>query len=107
MTSEDTKLATTDLVEALRPLEARSRAMFGGYCVYVDEKVVALVVGGSVYVKRSARDDLFDGWAVPDHAYPGAKESWRLPPDSVEREPDRVRDAFKAVGDVLPRRRKR
>lgn len=107
MNSEDTKLVAADLLEALRPLEARSRAMFGGYCVYVDEKVVALVVDGTVFVKRSARDDLFDGWAVSDRAYPGAKESWRLPPDSIEIEPDRVRDAFKAVGDALPHRRKR
>lgn len=96
--------AMEDLVEALHPLEAGVRPMFGGYCLYVDEKVVGLINDGRVFIKRSLRDDLLDGFAELFPAYPGAKDTWRLPIDALECQPDRVRDIVEQVAAVLPRR---
>jgi TfoX/Sxy family transcriptional regulator of competence genes len=104
---EETRRAADDLVEALAPLDARAKAMFGGYCFYVDDKVVGLVCDGRVFVKRSARDDLLEGSADLAPAYPGAKDSWRLPVSYVETDPDGVRDIVEQVAAALPVRRKR
>lgn len=104
---EATRAAAEDLIEALRPLDARARAMFGGYCFYVDDKVVGLVCDGRVFVKTSARDDLLRDWAQLAPAYPGAKDSWRLPAAAVLDSPERVRDAVAQVAAVLPARKSR
>jgi TfoX/Sxy family transcriptional regulator of competence genes len=104
---EDTKRAAEDLVEALQPLDARAKAMFGGYCFYVDDKVAGLVCDGRVFVKKSSRDDLLEELAESAPAYPGAKDSWRLPVGLVEKDPDRVRDIVEQVAAVLPAPRKR
>lgn len=67
---QPTRAATEELIEALQPLAARARAMFGGYCFYVDDKVVGLVCDGRVFVKTSPRDELLRGWADLAPAYP-------------------------------------
>lgn len=102
-----TRALADDLVEALRPLEARARPMFGGYCFYVDEKVVGLVCDGRVFVKRSGRDDLLRDFAELAPAYPGARDSWRLPAASVRDEPERIHDIIEQVAAVLPSRKRR
>lgn len=102
---ELTRGAAADLIEALLPLDARSRAMFGGYCYYVDDVVVGLVCDGRVFVKRSPSDELLRGWADLAPAYPGAKDSWRLPVTAVRDDPDRVREVIEQVAASLPRRR--
>ncbi len=105
MTLDDpTRGIAADLIEALRPLDARAKAMFGGYCVYVDDKVVGLVCDGHVFVKTSARDELLRGWAQLAPAYPGAKHSWRLPGGAVRDAPDRVRAVVEQVAAALPPR---
>ncbi len=101
-----TRAAADDLIEALQPLDARAKAMFGGYCFYVDDKVVGLVCDGHVFVKRSARDDLLEGWARLAPAYPGAKDSWQLPAGALGAAPDRVRAIVKEVAAVLPARKR-
>lgn len=107
MTRDDhTARTASDLIEALHPLDARSRAMFGGYCFYVSEKVAGLVCDGSVFVKRSSADHLLADWATLAPAYPGAKPSWRLPADALRDQPDRVREIIAQVADALPARRK-
>ncbi len=102
-----TRDAAIDLVEALRPLDALARAMFGGYCVYVNGKVVALVCDGRVFVKTSPRDDLLRGWAELAPAYPGARDSWQLPAAAVRDSPERVREVVKKVAIALPTPRPR
>lgn len=104
---EATRAAAEELIEALHPLMARARAMFGGYCFYVDGKVVGLVCDGRVFVKTSARDELLTGWADLAPAYPGAKDSWRLPVSALRETPDRVRDVIHQVSLALPARRRR
>ena len=63
MLDDATKQAGDDLLEVLQPLDARVRAMFGGLTFYVDDKVAGVVCDGRVFVKRSGRDELFDGFA--------------------------------------------
>jgi len=103
---DSTREAAGDLLEALQPLDARTRAMFGGYCFYVDDKVVGLVCDGHVFVKTSPRDELLQGWARLAPAYPGAKDSWRLPSDAVRCSPDRVRAVVAEVAATLTHRRR-
>ena len=104
---EATRAAAEELIEALHPLTARARAMFGGYCFYVDGKVIGLVCDGRVFVKTSARDELLRGWADLAPAYPGAKDSWRLPVSALRDAPDRVREVIDQVSLALPARRRR
>jgi TfoX/Sxy family transcriptional regulator of competence genes len=60
---------------------ATARKMFGEYCVYLDEKPVALVCDDTLYVKPTAAGRAL----VPDAAelppYPGAKPHLALPPE--------------------------
>jgi hypothetical protein len=80
--------------------------MFGGYCVYIDEKVVGLVCDGRIFVKITPAM-LLDGWADQAPAYPGAKDSWRLPGDALVADPDRVVEAFRVTAAALPAKRPR
>ena len=75
--------------------------------VPVMQKVAGLVCDGRIFVKRSARDELFEGVAELAPAYPGAKDSWRLPPDVLRQQPDQVRDIVEQVAAVLPVRKGR
>jgi DNA transformation protein len=97
-----TRQAAEDLVDALLPLEARVRPMFGGYCVYIDGKVVGLVCDGRIFVKPSNEDALLNGYADPASAYSGAKPSWRLPLDSLRDNPEHVIEIFRATARALP-----
>lgn len=106
MSDETTRQVVEDFVEALAPLDVRMRAMFGGYCVYVNEKVVALGCDGAIFVKRSERDDLLKNWARLGHAYPGARPSWQLPENALRDEPERVRDTIEQVSAALHTRTK-
>ena len=102
-----TRRVAEDLTECLAPLNATTRAMFGGYCVYVDDKEAGLVCDGRVFVKPSSADEILSGFADPAPAYPGAKDSWRLPASAHVDEPDRVVAIFRATADALPARRAR
>ncbi|MEO7124558.1 MAG: TfoX/Sxy family protein [Nakamurella sp.] len=107
MLDKATQSVVDELVEALLPLDVRARAMFGGYCFYVNEKVAGLVCDGRIFVKRSLRDDLLQELAELAPAYPGAKDSWRLPEDALRRDPDRIRQIIGDVAATLPQRRTR
>ena len=104
---EQTRRMADELVSYLAPLEGTAKAMFGGYCVYIDEKVVGLVCDGRVFVKPTLATASLDGWADMAPAYPGAKDSWRLPGDALVVDPDRVVDAFRVTAAALPAKRPR
>src|SRR5215211_3851572 len=80
---EQTRQTADELVSYLAPLEGTAKAMFGGYCVYIDEKVAGLVCDGRIFVKQTPATKSLDGWADQAPAYPGAKDSWRLPSDAL------------------------
>jgi TfoX/Sxy family transcriptional regulator of competence genes len=104
---ERTRQTAGDLVSHLAPIEATAKAMFGGYCVYVDGKVVGLVCDGRIFVKPTPETESLDTWADRAPAYPGAKDSWRLPNDALVSDPDRVVEAFRVTAAALPAPRPR
>lgn len=103
----DSKRLAQALLGWLEPLGGSTRAMFGGYCVYLDGKPVGLVNDGSIFVKRSSAEAQLAGLAELGPAYPGAKDSWRLAPTALEAEPLRVVAAIHATAAVLPERPRR
>lgn len=50
-----------------------AKKMFGGYCVYCDGKVVALVCDDELFVKITAAGKEFIGECPEKSPYPGAK----------------------------------
>jgi TfoX/Sxy family transcriptional regulator of competence genes len=104
---ERTLQIAKELEAYLAPLEGTAKAMFGGYCVSIDEKVVGLVNDGRIFVKITPATDSLDGWADQAPAYPGANVSWRLPADSLISDPDRVVEAFQVTAGALPPKRPR
>ncbi|MBN1824543.1 MAG: TfoX/Sxy family protein [Endomicrobiales bacterium] len=73
-----TKQSTIDyLIDQLAPLRnARARKMFGEYALYCADKVVALVCGDNLFVKKTdAGAGLIEGKYELAPAYPGAKLS--------------------------------
>lgn len=77
MLSSDPLVAA--LLERLRTAQpVRSRAMFGGHTIYCNEKVVALVCYGAVFVKPTEAGRAFIGDPVEAPAYEGAKNSFLI-----------------------------
>ena len=70
---EQTRQKADELAAYLAPFEGTVKAMFGGYCVYLDEKVVGLVNDGRLFVKITPATASLEGWADQSPAYPGAK----------------------------------
>lgn len=106
MLDDKTRQVAADLSDALSPLDPTIRAMFGGYCYYLNGKVVGLISDGRVFVKRSSVDDLIAEVAELAPAYPGAKDTWKLAPGMELSDPDRLRDLLDRVADALPARRR-
>lgn len=106
MLDDQTRQVAADVGEALLPLDPIVKAMFGGYCYYVDGKVVGMICDGRVFVKRSSADDLVAAVAELAPAYPGAKDSWKLASGIERSDPDRLRRLIAQVAEVLPARRK-
>lgn len=99
---DSTRHAADELVRHLAPLEGTVRAMFGGYCIYIDGKVTGLVSDGRIFVKPTPATISLDGWADLAPAYPGANASWRLPADALGSDPDRVVEIFRDTAAALP-----
>lgn len=93
-----------ELLEALEPLDARARAMFGAWMVYINDKPLGIVGDGGIYIKRSGADGRFDGIARLAPPYPGAKDHWLLDPGLLRERPDNTRDLLAAVAAALPPR---
>lgn len=96
------KALVEELLEALEPVDARTRAMFGAWMVYVDHKPLGMVGDGGIYIKRSGADGRFDGIARLAPPYAGAKDHWLLDSALLRERPDDVRDLLAAVAAALP-----
>ena len=80
-----TEKATVDFIlDQLAPLPVRARAMFGEYCLYCDEKVVALICDDTLFVKPTAISDQFFTDADLAPPYPGAKNYYAVPGDHLD-----------------------
>ncbi|MGK0204652.1 MAG: TfoX/Sxy family transcriptional regulator of competence genes [Planctomycetota bacterium] len=86
----------------LAPLDVRARAMFGGWCIYCDDKVVALVDDEQLFLKLTAASTAWQSKLESAPPYPGAKlclvVSGRLLGDR-----SRWRDLVQATADALPK----
>ena len=56
----------------------RFRKMFGEYCLYCDEKVVALICDNKLFVKPTNAGQDFIGEVTEGFAYHGAKPSFLI-----------------------------
>lgn len=61
--------------------DIRSRQMFGGQTIYCDNKIVALVCDGQLFVKPTNSGREFIGTVEEVPAYPGAKPRFLVKED--------------------------
>jgi TfoX/Sxy family transcriptional regulator of competence genes len=78
----------------------RFRKMFGEYCLYCDEKVVALICDNKLFVKPTNAGREFIGNVTEGFAYPGAKPSFLIE-DRVE-DSDWLTELIKITANALP-----
>jgi DNA transformation protein and related proteins len=78
-------------LELLAPLgRVRSRRMFGGHGLYVDDLFIAIIAGESLYLKTDdATRPCFESAASAPFTYAGAGRTitlsyWSAPPDAME-----------------------
>ena len=97
------------LVDQLAPLgEARGRAMFGGFGVYLDGLIIGIIAFDTFFLKtdETNRPSLKAAGAQP-FAYQRGGESavsttyWECPADVLE-EPDRLREWPLALSGTAP-----
>lgn len=86
----------------LAPLQVRARAMFGGHCIYCDDKVVALVCDGLLFVKPTAGTADWHDQLDSAPPYPGAKPCL-VASDALLLDRARLRELVQATADALPR----
>jgi len=78
------KETVAHILDGLAPLPVRTRAMFGEYGLYCDEKFTALICNDTLYVKPTAIAGEFvsdDHLAPP---YDGAKDHYAVPADRLD-----------------------
>ncbi len=97
-TRKETIAALLDALAPAGPL--RARAMFGDYAIYLDERAVALVCDGRLFVKPTpgARAALPDAPLAPP--YDGAKDHPAA--DGALDDPEPVVAALRAAAAELP-----
>jgi TfoX/Sxy family transcriptional regulator of competence genes len=89
------------IVDLLHPLDVRSKAMFGAFMLYCDEKPVAIIGGDQLYIKQSGADPALFSDTEFAPPYDGAKD-YHLVPEDLLRETEWVREAIQATADALP-----
>jgi TfoX/Sxy family transcriptional regulator of competence genes len=85
---------------------ARTRAMFGEYALYYDEKVVALLCDNIVYVKQTESSEELLAENEQGHPYPGAKLAYIIEDEQIEL-PGFLRDVVQQVARDVPARKKK
>jgi len=104
------KLLVEHLLEGMRGIESRETAlhakrMFGGYGIFLDGRMFALVADGELYLKADAGNaGGFDGRSLPSFTYESSRGtatmSYRLAPPEFVESPERhlqwARDAIAA-----------
>tara|TARA_R110002094_G_scaffold100583_1_gene100778 strand:+ start:536 stop:904 length:369 start_codon:yes stop_codon:yes gene_type:complete len=90
------------ILTQLVPLDVRARAMFGGWCLYCDDKVVALVCDEQLFVKPSANSEHWQSKLKSAPPYPGAKPCLVVGKRLLE-DRERLRSLVQATADALPK----
>lgn len=82
--------------------DVRARAMFGGYTLYHQEKVVGLVCDDQLFVKITPAGKALVGDGYEEgEAYPGAKPSMMIGADEIE-DAERLCALVRVTADSLP-----
>ncbi len=79
----------------------RAKKMFGGYCVYCNEKVVALACDDELFVKKTAAGESYLGKCPEKPPYPGAKPYFFISGDLWE-DGEWLSQLIKITVDELP-----
>lgn len=83
----------------LEPLNVRARAMFGEYCLWCDEKPVALVCDETLFLKPTP---VSEGKGMDEaEAYQGSRLFRIVGPDLIE-DSEKLRFLIQATADALP-----
>lgn len=64
--------------------DARMRPMFGGYVLYVDEKVIGQMNENTLFVKATPFGEQYAPELEKAAPYPGAKLAFAVPPERLE-----------------------
>jgi TfoX/Sxy family transcriptional regulator of competence genes len=95
------KAFVAEITEMLTPLDVRSRPMFGSYGMYCDDKFMAIISDGQLFLKQSEADpELFFGTEMAP-PYPGAKD-YHLVTADMFGDGEWLRTAVQATADALP-----
>jgi TfoX/Sxy family transcriptional regulator of competence genes len=95
------KTTMAHVLEQLEPLNVRSRAMFGEYALYCDEKVVAFVCDDTVFLKPSSASARLGIHLVPAPPYPGAKDYFVIGEAIIE-DDEEFREVVRRTAEALP-----
>jgi TfoX/Sxy family transcriptional regulator of competence genes len=97
-----TRRETIDLVlEQLRPLDVRTRPMFGEYALYCDEKVVGFVCDDTLLMKITTVSPEFAAELPFGRPYPNAKDYHAVPAERLA-DVDWLQAFVQATAEVLP-----
>ena len=78
-----------------------TRAMFGEYALYVDQKVVGLVCNDQLYIKILPSSDKLKDVCEQDSPYPGAKKHYLVEESQLQQISD-LPDVLFSVANSLP-----
>ena len=95
------KETVTWIVDQLAPLDVRSKAMFGEYCLYLDGKPVAFVCDNTLFIKPTA---IANEYLSDEHhglPYPRAKPHFTVPEDRIE-DREWLQAFVQRTADALP-----
>jgi TfoX/Sxy family transcriptional regulator of competence genes len=95
-------LLINSIVQQLQPAgDIRSRAMFGEYALYCNDKVVALICNNTLFVKvtEGASEFLDDTHLAPP--YPGSKNLLSVPKEKLQ-EDEWLCDFIRHTAEFLP-----
>ncbi len=90
------------LLEQLAPLDVRTKAMFGEYGLYCDDKFVGAICDELLFVKQSAGDSAFASKTIAAPPYPGAKDHWLISGEQVA-DLAWLQAFVQATADALPK----
>jgi TfoX/Sxy family transcriptional regulator of competence genes len=90
-----------EIVDRLAPLSVRSRAMFGEYGLYCDEKIVALICNDTLFIKPSDVSSEFFSDASLAPPYQGAKDYYAVSTEWMD-DDAWLRKVVQETADALP-----
>jgi TfoX/Sxy family transcriptional regulator of competence genes len=89
------------IVDQLESLDVRTRAMFGEYGLYCDEKVVAFICDDTLFLKQTEAGTERAPDAKLGPAYPGSKDYMIIDGDRIESR-ESFQELIQATANELP-----